>query len=211
MVLSGARFERGASVVVRSVDRTRGVIGTVWPRTVVHDEDDLVVLFTPTGTVGKGRTGERGGPRDRILVRPNGGHQDLVWRGNVLLVYQPGDAFSYWVSWTAPTWELRWRYVNIEEPWCRTPIGFDTRDLELDLWSGPDDTEWRWKDEDEIEWLVASGELDPAKAREIRTIGEEALARSARRESPFDRDWQSFRPDAAWPIPAVPSDWKQAP
>ena len=209
--MSGAKFERGASVVVRSVDRARGAVGAVWPRTIVRDEDDLVVLFTPAGTVGKLRTGERGGPRDRILVRPDGGHEDVEWRGNVLLVYRPGDAFSYWVAWTAPTWELRWRYVNIEEPWRRTPIGFDTRDLELDLWSPPGDTEWHWKDEDEIEWLVAAGEIEPATALEIRAVGDEAIARSARKAPPFDAAWDSFRPVDAWPIPVVPSDWTRPP
>jgi hypothetical protein len=209
--MSSTKFERGASIVVRSVSRTHGTVGTVWPRTVVSDDDELVVLFTPAGSVGKSRTGERGGPRGRILVRPDGGHEDAVWKGNVLLAYRPGDAFSVWVAWTAPTWEVRWRYVNIEEPWRRTPIGFDTRDLELDLWSGPNDAEWHWKDEDEIEWLVASGELDPVRAREIRAIGEDALARNARCEPPFDRDWRAWRPDDGWSIPTVPSDWARPP
>jgi hypothetical protein len=205
--MNGAHFERGRPIAVRSVDRTRSFVGTVWPRTVVRDDAELVALFTPEGSVGKSPTGERGGPRGRILLHRDGGHADAMWKGNVLLVYRPGDAFSYWVAWTAPTWEPRWRYVNIEEPWRRTPIGFDTRDLELDLWSPPYEREWRWKDEDEIEWLVASGALDPEKAREIRAIGEDAIARSARVESPFDQDWLAFRPDAAWPIPTLPQGW----
>lgn len=51
------RFDPGESVVWRSVDRARGIVQTVWPWTVVRDDGDGVVLYMPTGTVGKQRTG----------------------------------------------------------------------------------------------------------------------------------------------------------
>lgn len=39
------------------------------------------------------------------------------------------------------------RYVNIEEPWQRTPIGFDSRDHLLDIVVTVDLSTWHWKDE----------------------------------------------------------------
>jgi len=26
---------------------------------------------------------------------------------------------------------------------------------------------------------------------------------------PFDRDWSTWRPDPAWPLPALPTDWAE--
>lgn len=39
-------------------------------------------------------------------------------------------------------------YVNFQHPYLRTPSGFDTLDLLLDLVITPDLSQWRWKDED---------------------------------------------------------------
>src|SRR5207253_2833171 len=63
------RFAPGDSVVWRSVDRKERIVQTVWPWTVVTDDEDETVLYIPAGTVGKWRTGERGGPGDRFIVR----------------------------------------------------------------------------------------------------------------------------------------------
>jgi len=41
------------SVVWRSVDRKERIAQTVWPWTVVNDDEDETVLYIPAGTVGK--------------------------------------------------------------------------------------------------------------------------------------------------------------
>lgn len=204
------RFEPGESVVWRSVWRADRVVGTVWPWTVVSDSDDLIVLYRPVGTVGMQRSGTRGGPRRRMLVEWDGGYRELVWSGvNVLSLHRPGDMHSTWHTWNATTSRPVWRYVNLEEAWRRTPIGFDSKDLYLDLSCEPESDEWHWKDEDELPWLIEYGRLTDAQVTAIREEGERAIQRIRRREAPHDRDWDAWRPDPAWPIPTLPSDWKE--
>ena len=43
-------FASGDSVVWRSVDREHQIVQTVWPWTVVSDDEDETVLFIPAGT-----------------------------------------------------------------------------------------------------------------------------------------------------------------
>lgn len=64
-------------MVWRSVWRAERVVGTVWPGTVVTDEEGLIALYRPSGTAGRQRSGEFGGPRGRMLVRWDGGYRDL--------------------------------------------------------------------------------------------------------------------------------------
>jgi hypothetical protein len=146
-------------------------VQTVWPSTVVQDGDKEILLYLPAGTVGKHRTGERGGPHDRMLLKWDGGHADMTWKGtNVLRFYRFGDPFSLWLAFDAATWVLVWRYINLEDPWLRTAIGFDSRDVYLDLVAGPDGDDWHWKDEDELAWVVEQGRIDArAPSRSERT------------------------------------------
>lgn len=204
------RFEPGESVVWRSVWRADRVVGTVWPWTVVSDSDELIALYRPAGTKGKQRSGEFGGPHRRMLVRWDGGYRDLTWTGvHVLELHRPGDMHSVWRAWDATTWQLKWRYVNLEEAWRRTPIGFDSKDLYLDLWPEPDGHEWHWKDEDELPWLIENGRLTEAQVALMREEGERAISRVRRREAPHDQNWEAWRPDPTWAIPTLPSEWKE--
>ena len=82
--------------------------------------------------------------------------------------------------------------MNLEEPWRRTQIGFDVRDLELDIEVAPDFS-WHWKDEDEFEWSIAEGRIDGKRRDAIRTEGKRALQRIIRREPPLDRSWEEWR------------------
>jgi uncharacterized protein DUF402 len=202
------RFEPGDTVAWRSVWRAERVVGTAWPWTVVTDEDGLIALYRPSGTRGRQRSGEFGGPRGRMLVRWDGGYRDLDWHGvDVLTVHRPGDMYSVWRAWNDRTGELAWRYVNLEEVWARTAIGFDSKDLYLDLWSEPSGP-WQWKDEDEIAWAVAEGRLTPELAAAVRKEAELAMERMQLREPPHDRDWDSWRPDPAWSVPVLPDRWR---
>ncbi len=203
------RFATGADIAWRSVWTEERAVGTVWASKIVFDDEAQVVLYRPPGTPGKQRTGVRGGPRDRLLLRWDGGYKDLTWVGaHVLIVYRPGDMYSVWRAWDADTWSLKWRYLNLELPWRRTRIGFDSKDLYLDRWCEPGSSEWLWKDEDEAVWAAENGRLSPAQLVAARQAGELAVARITAREAPHDRDWDAWRPDVSWPTPRLPEEWR---
>lgn len=204
-------FSVGDPIVIRAVDRkARVVLGAV-PQILVRDEPQLIATYLPAGALAKRRRGDRsGGPRGRQLVRWDGGYEDRPWtRTNVLMLRRPGDAYSVWSAWDASDWRQVWWYINLEEPWRRTAIGFDSRDQELDLWAEPDLREWRWKDEDELAWATTQGRFTDAEAAGIRAEAERALERIGRREPPLDEDWSTWRPDPEWPVPTLPSTWSR--
>ena len=50
------------------------------------------------------------------------------------MLQRPGDAYAIWHFWHGPEREFRGWYVNLQEPFRRTAQGYDTQDLELDIW-----------------------------------------------------------------------------
>lgn len=206
-------FTVGEHITHRSVDREASVIMTVTPHVVVCDGDDLIAAYLPAGAVGRRRSGQRGGgPRGRQLLKWDGGHHESTWtRTDVLMIHRPGDGFSLWSAWDASDRRPAWWYINLEEPWRRTSIGFDSRDLWLDLWRGPEEPEWHWKDEDELKWAIEVGSCSPSRAAAIRDEGERALDLIAKRRPPFDRDWAAWQPDPDWTVPVLSSEWKVEP
>jgi len=208
--MGAPRFAPGQAIVWRSVWRSDRIVGTAWPAFVVADSPELIALYRPIGTIGQQRSGERGGPRGRVLLHWDGGYGELRWRDmNVLMLHRPGDMHSVWRAWHAATWEVAWRYVNLEEPWTRTAIGFDSKDLYLDLWSERDGTEWHWKDEDEAAWAAENGRITPEVLEAARAEGSRAVARIQRGDPPHDRDWDAWRPDPSWTVPFLPDAWKE--
>src|SRR5206468_9844358 len=197
----------GATIVWRSVDREKRSVQTALPWNVVRHDEHSIVLFMRPGTVWKVRTGRYGGPRDRMLLEWDGAYAERIWTAtNVLMFHRFGDAHSLWLARDDATSRLAWWYVNLEEPWHETAIGFDSRDNLLDRWSGPDG-EWHWKDEDELAWAIAQGWVGPEREAELRKEGERALERFRRRDPPLDDDWLGYRPDPSWTIPTLPSGW----
>lgn len=143
------RWNAGDAVLFRSILDT-GRIGAVVPMTVVGDEDELVALYLAPGTVCKRRAGRRGGPRGRQMVEDSGLHEDWTWRENRrLFLWQPNAGHAVSLFWRdADDTFLGW-YVDVLRPMRRTPLGFDTRDLILDVVVNPDRS-WQLKDEDEL-------------------------------------------------------------
>lgn len=205
-------FAPGETVVWRSILPRPLTVQSVWASTIVSDGDGEVVLYMPAGSGGKQRTGVRGGPRGRMLLEWDGGHRDVTWTAtNVVRLHRDGDAYSFWLAFDPNTWQLAWRYVNLEEPWRRTPVGFDSRDLYLDLIASPERDDWRWKDEDELAWTIEQGRIDAARAAAIRVEGERALEHVRRDGSRLAERWSSWRPDPGWTPPAVPPRWRDHP
>lgn len=180
------------------------------PLVVVRDEADLIALYRPVGTIYKRRTGERGGPGGRMLLRWDGGHEDAKWsRARVLILYKPGAAHTLHLFWDDASLAFLGWYVNLEAPWRRTPIGFDTLEQLLDVVLEPDLSSWKLKDDDELQWAVERGDFTPDGAAAIRTEASRAIDLVLRSVPPYGRQWMSWRPDAAWRVPVLPASWHE--
>jgi hypothetical protein len=143
-----------------------------------------------------------------MLLEWDGGYTERIWAGtNALMLHRFGDAHSFWLARDDATSSLAWWYVNLEEPWRGTPIGFDSRDNILDRYAGPDG-EWHWKDEDELAWETEQGLVPKERAAQLRSEGERAVERFRRHDPPLDQPWLDFRPDASWSTPVLPDNWR---
>ena len=184
--------------------------GKVWsahPMTVVRDTPQLVALCIRPGTVIMRRRGTRGGPRGRNLVQWDGGHEPRTWETHTaLFLNRPGDEHSIHLYWNEQGVQRSW-YVNLEAPWRRSAVGFDSEDRDLDVVVKPDLSAWHWKDEDELAFAVERGRFTEADAAAFRAEGERAVQRVLRREPPLDEPWEHWRPDASWPLPTLPDGW----
>ncbi len=207
---AGRHFGAGESIALRTTDRGAKLVHSALPLVVVRDDAELIVAYLPSGATGWRRAGERAGPRGRQLVRWDGRYEPRIWsRTNVLMLYRPGDEHSVWVAWDATTWRHAWWYVNLEEAWRRTAIGFDTRDEELDLWMEPDLREVHVKDEDELDFAVQQGRFSSAQADSIRERARHLAGAIARRELPFCDPWPDWRPDPRWSAPVLDPRWQR--
>lgn len=187
------RFRRGSPVVLRSVFDDH--VGAAIPSVVVTDDEQHVALFQPAGTTLITRTGRRGGPHGRNMYPGgwDGGHQESPWRGSgVLRVHRLGEPWSVWRWRDADGWRPGF-YVNLETPWARTSLGFDTRDWVLDLVIAADGVA-SWKDDDELDWCEAVGTVTAEHAADVRRAGEQALTAVRTGAFPFGVDWDR------WPV-----------
>lgn len=118
----------------------------------------------------------------------------------------PGAWYSVWLLWDVEPRRLVCWYVNMEEPFVRTPIGFDTDDYELDVVVNPDFT-WRWKDEDHLSQVVDAGLVSHERAVALRRDAELAIRAITTGARPFDAGWDRWTPDPSWPRPELPQNW----
>lgn len=173
------------------------------PTTVVESTAARIVLWIAPGTPVRWPRAHRVPISE--LQRGEWVHEEAEWYGSRLMIHERGAAHSVYVQWGRGGEFLGW-YVNLEEPWRETALGFDTTDHLLDVWVDPDRT-WRWKDEDHLAEAVEIGLFTRAKAGDIRAEGERAIRRIEAWGSPFDEGWETWRPDAAWPRPPLPDGW----
>ncbi len=195
------RFKTGAIVALRYITRADSTVGMTWPARVVADTDALVALWIPPDAEYRAWHRPPGEPRRLVPAR---------WRRETLRLMFPGAAHSVWCSWESPGRRFRMYYVNFEEPFRRTAIGFDTNDHALDIVVWPD-FRWEWKDFDEFEALAASGVFTPDFARAVRAEADGVLAAIERRAAPFDGGWVGWRPPAEWTVPELPAGWDTVP
>jgi hypothetical protein len=196
-------FQCGTPVIVREV--WQGAVWTVRTFKVVQDQPGLIALYQPAGVPWKRPYSLDGRPL-RLPDQP-WELRDGALPEDALRLIVPGEAHSTLLIWPK-RWDAMCWYINLEEPFRRTPIGFDFMDQTLDIVVAPDMSSWRWKDEDEFDEAQANGIFSPDQARAIRLEGERALARLLAREPPFDERWENWRPDPAWPVPTIMAGWE---
>ncbi|MBI2965909.1 MAG: YgaC family protein [Chloroflexi bacterium] len=200
----GGRWKPGETAVLRFVwQRT---VLYAWPCHVILDSADLVVLFVPDKTEYK-RSSRIDGGRP-LLLAPYVTGEDALWRRDFLRLMFPGHAYSIWLLWDVEPRRLVCWYVNLESPFVRTRIGFDTTDHELDVVIRPDRT-WHLKDEDELDAIVRGSLIPEQSGREIRQTARQVIDLLEQGKSPFSDRWESWVPDPGWPAPKLPANWAE--
>ena len=203
----------GTTVVVQEVWN-----GRVWaarPMRVVRDEGDFVALWFPKGTRWKAPTTDparswledRGARLAECAVSGEWVFRDAEWDVATLMLMRERDWHAIWISWLDSGEQWGW-YVNLQRPFRRTLLGFETMDLVLDVTIELDRT-WRWKDEDELELFVERGVFDKALAERLRAEGLAVARRAERNEGLFAERWDGWRPPASEPVPELPPGWDE--
>jgi predicted RNA-binding protein associated with RNAse of E/G family len=126
------------------------------------------------------------------------------------MLQRPDESYAVWLFWDAPERRFAGWYLNLQEPFRRTPVGYDTQDLELDVWI-PAGEPWRFKDEEKLEQHVRDGRYTAEQAAAVLTLGAEIGAMLDRGERWWDERWTSFVPDPAWRAPSFPPGWEKTP
>ena len=210
------RRESGQQILQQ--DLWLGKLISARPLTVVEDSPERLALYSHPGSPYYSATvisGSRNAltPEERVDILMSSEPPPLERRisreRHVLTLSPPGEAHSVWLFWTVE-WEFRFWYVNLQEPIKRTPGGILVQDQVLDIVASPDRA-WNWKDEDDFFALAERGFFTREEAASIRAEGERMAAAIESNASPFSDGWESWRPDASWPVPQIPEDWNLIP
>ncbi|MCQ4210381.1 cytidylyl-2-hydroxypropylphosphonate hydrolase [Streptomyces longispororuber] len=184
------------------------------PVTVVQDTDEQLAVWMAPGTecvkpVIADGTPVHHEPLATRYTKPRALRHESWFGAGVLKLARPGEPWSVWLFWE-PDWRFRNWYVNLEQPRVRWAGGIDSEDHFLDLSVYPDGS-WRWHDEDEFAQAQAVGLMGAAQAAEVRAAGARAIEVIESWGHPFSDGWERWRPDPAWPVPALPADWDRTP
>ncbi len=210
-----ARFAPGTPIVVRG--HRLGSIRTAKAVIAVEDDDRARSYWWPAGTehvVTEAMTVERAGMFPHTTHELRTGEWSLTtlpWTDTDVLASTAPDSWAVvWHMWDHESGEFLWWYVDLKRPHRRTPLGFDTYDLDLDLVVRPDGS-WEWKDEDEFANRRAAGLITDAEAAAVERAGAEMVERIERRQPPFDGGRVGWRPDPLWPAPTLVPGWQDHP
>jgi hypothetical protein len=163
------------------------------PVVVVRDEPDLLATYIAEGTPFTFPPGEFPTPDGR-----HPWHGRERWQGHgVLMLQRPDEAHAIWVFWHGPEREFMGWYVNLQEPFRRTDRGYDTQDLELDIWL-PASGGWEWKDADVLDDRIREGRYTPEQVEATWAEGHRVVAELEAGRRWWNRFWALWEPDPAW-------------
>lgn len=120
------------------------------------------------------------------------------------MLQRPGDSHAIWVFWFRREREFRGWYVNLQEPFRRTAIGYDTQDLELDIWV-PLDGRWEWKDDEVLEERVREGRYTHEQIAATRAVGRRICRELDAGRQWWSDDWANWQPNPGWATPVFPA------
>ena len=211
MAERATQFAVGSPVVWRS--RPAGAVGYVCACRVVLDEPDVIALFQPTGAPVSPRIGTRAGPRGRSFGgRDWDGTRSIDTWGHppTVRLHPVGKSYSVIRTWVQADQEFKGWYVNLEQPWTRTEIGFDSRDDVLDVVVADDLNGCTLKDEDELDFAVESCSLTVQEEASIRRAASGAIEDVERGQWPFDETaWEKLAPPERVELIELPTGWDQ--
>ena len=198
-------FRPGTHVIIREVLQHR--VWTARPVTVVQDTSSLIALCMAPGTCFKHPRTPDGSPvpdtmiDDWVLV-------DQQWTGGgALYLSIPNAPYALMLFWSDDQSTFLGWYLNLQEPYRRTSLGFDYLDLELDLVVNADRTSWHWKDEAKFAKLQQYGRISSEQARGLRAEVERILAHIQNKQPFFASGWERWSLPAHWTIPILPRGW----
>lgn len=208
MPADDSRRRAPGDVVALRYITTDARIEMCWTCRVVEDRQDVLALFIAAGSPYKAGP-KRSARAKRAAPRPDLPPDEYVWRADTLRLMLPGRRHSVLLFFEAGQPRLLKYFVNMEEPFRRTAVGFDTQDHTLDIEVTPE-LEWRWRDEQELDNHVTEGYYTPALAAAARDEGQRAIDAILRGEHAClgFRDW---RPAPHWAIPEFAGGWDTAP
>jgi hypothetical protein len=201
---------KGDVVVLRYITTDRR-IEMAWPCRVVEDGNDVLALFIAAGSrykAGPKLPAEQKRRAERRRTPPD----EYVWNRDTLRLMFPGACHSVWLSWdgAGATRRLLRYFVNLEEPFRRTPAGFDTQDHTLDIEVTPQ-LECSWRDESDFEKHVELEFYTPELAAAVRAEGRKVIEAITQRTHPCLSGWPQWSPDSQWSVPAIPPTWSSTP
>jgi hypothetical protein len=168
-----------------------------WPVIVVRDNPGLLATYIATGAPFRFPPGPWPSPDGR---HPWAGKER--WHGNgVLMLQRPGEAHAIWIFWQGASRAFHGWYINLQEPFRRTPLGYDTQDLELDIWV-PAEGPWEWKDDELLEQRLREGRYTAEQVTATRTEGRRIASDLDAGLRWWDAAWAEWEPDPSWPTPA---------
>lgn len=186
---------RSGEVILRREVLNDGRSWAEWPVIVVRDDPELLATYIATGAPFRFPAG---------ASRKHAWHRKEGWHGHgVLMLQRPDEAHAIWVFWKGTKREFWGWYVNLQEPYRRTPFGYDTQDLELDIWV-PAEGPWKWKDDELLEQRVKEGRYTVQQVAAIREEGRRIAAELDAGRRWWDDAWATWEPDPSWPTPTFP-------
>jgi len=190
----------GEAIVRREVWRGDPWLGTIV--FVVQDTPDLLVSYLPEGAPFGFPDGDWPGGIGRHPWHGRG-----AWEGHgVLMLQRPGEPYAIWHFWDGPERGFNGWYLNLQEPFRRTAVGYDTQDHELDIWV-PVDGSWSFKDADLMEERIADGRFTREQVTEIFAEGDRIAAMLDAGERWWDEKWSRWEPPPDWIVPRLPEGW----
>jgi len=135
--------------------------------------------------------------------------EKYIWHTNrFLILLEPEKFYSTICIWDAASHKFVCYYINFQLPFRRTPLGFDTLDLDLDIVIDAS-REWKWKDEEEYQAAIRAGVIRSAWVREIECSQTEVFSRLEQRAYPLDDSWLNWQPDPSFSLPYLPKNWDE--